>query len=150
MDKIISQYQALVRLHNTFYKAIKGHQSMQRHHQPNTYDYEASLASLTKHFELYYMLLSSYLHEYLHRKYQANIKIKIKNKFNAKLVLHQCFKHKIISAHETAILRSMHPVYEMSKHIYDTDIAEEVSAAIPQYYTALGVLLPRIAPDTLR
>jgi RecG-like helicase len=147
IETITSTYQALLRLHNTCTMDIQSYNAVKA--ASHTYEYETSVASLTKHFELYYMLLAQYLHAYLHRTYQTNTPIKIKGRYDATYVLHQCFKKKLITIHEAAALHTMHEVYAMSKFIYDTDIAQEVSAAIPHYHTVLNSVLPRIAPDTI-
>jgi|GEM_PF-3451733 len=154
METITSTYQALLRLHNTCTMDIQSYNVVKKQLRFQntlfTHEYETSVASLTKHFELYYMLLAQYLHEYLRLTYQTNTPIKIKGRYDATYVLHQCFKKKLISVREAAALRTMHEAYAMSKFIYDTDIAQEVSAAIPHYHTVLNSVLPRITPDTIR
>ena len=142
MEVIELKYKSLIRLYTTLGKDIEAHNIVKKQHGIDEYVYDRSIASLVKHFELFYDLLWKYIREYIHLKYGI-----IQN--SPRSVFHECLKQKISSVDETNILLAMIDSRNLSTHGYDTDIAEEVSTAIPQYYSTLSTLLSGIAPDTL-
>ena len=143
MEAIELKYKNLMRLYTTLGKDIEAHSSIKKHHTIDEYVYDRSMASLVKHFELFYDLLWKYIREYLNLKHGI-----IHN--SPRSVFHESLKQKICSLDETNTLLAMIESRNMSTHVYDTDIAQEVSTAIPKYYTVLSSLLPRIAPQTIR
>jgi nucleotidyltransferase substrate binding protein (TIGR01987 family) len=142
MEAIELKYTNLMRLYTTLGKDIEAHNTIKKHHNIDEYVYDRSMASLVKHFELFYDLLWKYLREYLNLKHGI-----IHN--SPRSVFHECLKQKMSSVDETNTLLAMIDSRNMSTHVYDTDIAQEVSAAIPHYHTVLNSVLPRIAPDTV-
>ena len=136
------KYEQLLRIHNTLAKDIQAHEEVKKTYSVDDYNYDRSVSCLVKHFELEYEMLWKYIREYLRIKHGIT-------QNSPRSVFHECLKQKISTSEETTILLAMVETRNLTTHIYDTKIAQEVTLEIPHYYTLITTLLPRVAPTTL-
>ena len=142
MERVNKKYADLLRIHKALGASIKRYrEAIDKKMDEETQDERRD--SLIKRFELTYDLLWKYLREYV-IEYQGLT-------FDApRKVFQQCLASGITNAEETDQLNDLIGSRNLTTHVYDINLANEVALVISQYYDLIHTIVMRITPNSIQ
>lgn len=142
MERIVAKYNDLVRLHEALGSSVVRYDEAKHHKNIDETTREERRDSLIKRFELSYDLLWKYLREYISAMHGATID-------SPRKVFQQCLQYGITNVDETEQLLRMVESRNLTTHVYNEDLADDVAAKIPKHYQLIHVLITRTKPDNV-
>lgn len=124
-DSLILSQEAFVRAQDLYKKKFDISERAER---------EAYLASIIKHFELFYEMLRKFFKAYLQEKYGIQT-------LGSKTIFRACYEKKLIDA---AVLEKLLEIVEIrntTAHVYDESAAVRISDSIIKHYISMEALL---------
>ena len=141
MEKLNKKYADLVKIHkalgmsvNRYKKAISDSEDIETQ--------EERRDSTIKRFELTYDLLWKYLREYIATAQGITFD-------SPRKVFQQCLASSITNEQETKQLLQLIESRNLTTHVYDVELADEVALQISHYFNLIHTIIMRINPESI-
>ncbi|HSC25562.1 MAG TPA: nucleotidyltransferase substrate binding protein [Candidatus Babeliales bacterium] len=142
MEKLITKYEDLLRIHIALYNAIIRYNSalIDKHIDHETI--EERRDSLIKRFELTYDLLWKYIREYI-------IVLQGVPADSPRKIFQQCSSLGITTLEETNELINLIESRNLTTHTYNIDLANDVAEDIPKHYNLIHKIIQKLSPSSV-
>ena len=143
MEKIAKKYNNLVKIHRGLALSIKRYQEALSDKNTDIETREERRDSLIKRFELTYDLLWKYLREYM-------IAVHGTSPDSPRKVFQECLSLGITNREETAQLIDLIEDRNLTAHVYDIELANQVAADIQKHHDVIDTIIKKITLETIK
>lgn len=140
MERIDKKYADLVRIHTALGIAINRYNLARNDKNKDELAIDEKRDSVIKRFELTYDLLWKYLKLYISTKEGIVLD-------SPRKVFQQCMSLGITNKEESDDLMLIIESRNLTTHVYDSDLAEEVAAKIVYYFNVIQAIVRRVTPE---
>lgn len=142
MEKLTYKYNNLIRVLTTLENSIVRYAQAKQDKHIDKVTEEERRDSMIKRFELTYDLFWKYLREYIKVVHGAQFD-------SPRQVFRQALEFNIVTSDQEKQLLSMIESRNLTTHVYNVELANEVAAVIPSHIKLLHELTIKINPQTL-
>jgi nucleotidyltransferase substrate binding protein (TIGR01987 family) len=143
MEKLKDKYKDLVRIHCALAVSIERYRKSFIDETVDHETQEERRDSLIKRFELTYDLLWKYLREYINEM-QGNAADAPRKVFQ------QCLSLGLTNAEETQQLVDLIEDRNLTTHVYNINLANDVAGDIPEHYDVIHGVIIKLSPDSIK
>src|SRR5258706_14178904 len=141
MKKLNKKYTDLVKMHEALRTSIELYKTAIETHKDHETQ-EERRDSTIKRFELTYYLLWKYLQDYIAINQAVTFD-------SPRKVFQQCLASNITDAHETEQLLQLIESRNLTTHVYDANLADEVALKISGSFNIIHTIIMRVAPKNI-
>lgn len=142
MEKLAKKYKNLVKIHRGLAVATEKYREALINKHIDVEITEFIRDSLIKRFELTYDLLWKYLREYMIEMHSISID-------SPRKVFQECLSLGIIHKQEAADLVDLLEDRNLTTHVYDVELANQVAADIQKHQDVIGTIIKKVSLDSL-
>jgi nucleotidyltransferase substrate binding protein (TIGR01987 family) len=143
MEKLAKKYNNLVKIHQKLAIALRMYKEALADKSNNFDMTEAIRDSVIKRFELTYELLWKYLREYMITAHGVSID-------SPRKVFQECLSLSIIDESETEELIDLVEDRNLTAHVYDMDLANQVANDIQKHHDVIRAVIEKVSLDTIK
>lgn len=135
MERLEERYRSLILSQEAFLRAQKLYRT--KFDISERAEREAYLASVIKHFELFYEMFWKFFKAYLQEQYGIQT-------IGSKSIFRACYENKLIDDVTVEQLLDIVEIRNATTHVYDEEAAIRISDSFIEYYLAMQTLLNAI------
>lgn len=142
MEKLKNKYTDLLKIHKALATSIKRYEKALADKNIDEETREERRDSLIKRFELTYDLLWKYLRDYINT-IQGN------TTDTPRKVFQQCLSLNLTNPEETKQLIDLIEDRNLTTHVYNIDLANEIATEIPKHFDAIHKIIMKLTPNSI-
>jgi len=138
MEALIRKYTNFQKAHQALRRAIAAQQQLHNTIAADSSDLDDLIsAGVIQHFEIAYETAWKFLKQYIYDIYNVEVT-------SPKTTFRACLTHNLLPAETVDELSELADARNMTTHMYDQVLAQEVCNAVIKHYQALGKILEHI------